>query len=176
MIIPYQGMVPRIASTAFVAPTAVIIGDVTIGEGVSVWFGAVLRGDVGHIEVGAGTGIQDNAVIHTTPDRPTIIGEEVTVGHGAILEGCTVERRALIGMNAVILRDAVVGAESLVAAGSVVTDGTQIPPRHVAAGAPAKVRKELSGSSLEWVETTAEHYRGLARTYLEQGVGRPPDR
>ncbi len=173
MIIPYQGRSPRIAATAFVAPTAVVIGDVTIGERASIWFGAVLRGDVGRIEVGAGSSIQDNVVIHTTQDRPTIIGEEVTVGHGAILEACTVERRALIGMNAVVLHGVVVGSESLIAAGSVLTDGTQIPPRHVAAGAPAVVKKELSGTSVQWIENSAAHYQRLARSYLDQGIGRP---
>src|SRR5574337_1527584 len=106
MIIVYNGKTPKVAPSAFVAPTAVLIGDVGVGEKSSIWFGAVLRGDVGRIEVGAGTSIQDNVVIHTTADRPTILGEEVTIGHGAILESCTIERRALVGMNAVVLRGA----------------------------------------------------------------------
>src|SRR5690348_12590551 len=108
MILPFHGRTPRIAASAFVAPTATVIGDVTIGEEASVWFGAVLRGDVGRIEIGARTSVQDNAVLHTTDRIATIIGDDVTIGHGAVLEGCTVERGALVGMNAVVLHDAVV--------------------------------------------------------------------
>ncbi len=174
MIIAYNGKTPTIAPSAFVAPTAVLIGDVSVGEKASIWFGAVLRGDVGRIEIGAGTSIQDNVVIHTTADRPTILKEEVTVGHGAILEACTVERRALVGMNAVVLRNAVVGDEALVGAGSVVTDGTVIPARYVAAGVPAMVKKELSGGALHWIEESAPEYIRLSRTYLAQGIGGVP--
>jgi carbonic anhydrase/acetyltransferase-like protein (isoleucine patch superfamily) len=173
MIITYNGKTPKIAPSAFVAPTAVIIGDVSVGEKASIWFGAVLRGDIGRIEVGTGTSIQDNVVIHTTADRPTVLKEEVTVGHGAILEACTVERRALVGMNAVILHNAVVGDEALVGAGSVVTDGTVIPARYVAAGVPAEIKKELSGSALHWIKESAPVYVQLSRTYLAQGVGVP---
>jgi carbonic anhydrase/acetyltransferase-like protein (isoleucine patch superfamily) len=165
MIVAYEGRVPRIAPTAFVAPTATVIGDVTIGEEASVWFGAVLRGDVGRIEVGARANVQDNAVLHTTDRIPTIVEDGVTIGHGAVLEGCTVRRGALIGMNAVILHEAVVGEEALVAAGSVVTDGTQIPPKTVAAGAPCRVRKPLSGASVEWITRAAGAYVGLSRRY-----------
>ena len=165
MILPYEGRTPRIAPTAFVAPTATVIGDVTIGEEASVWFGAVLRGDVGRVEVGARANVQDNAVLHSTAHIPTVVGEGATIGHGAVLEGCTVQRGALIGMNAVVLHEAVVGEEALVAAGSVVTDGTQIPPRTVAAGAPCRVRKPLSGSSAEWITRAAAAYVGLSRRY-----------
>ena len=165
MILPYEGRVPRIAPTAFVAPTATVIGDVTIGDEASVWFGAVLRGDVGRIEVGARANIQDNAVLHTTNRIPTVVEDGVTIGHGAVLEGCTVRRGALIGMNAVILHEAVVGEESLVAAGSVVTDGTEIPPKTVAAGAPCQARKPLSGVSAEWIARAAGAYVGLSRRY-----------
>ncbi len=175
MILAYNGRTPTIAPSAFVAPTAVLIGDVNVGEKASIWFGAVLRGDVSRIEIGAGASIQDNVVIHTAADRLTLIGEEVTVGHGAILEGCTVERRALVGMNAVVLRNAVVGEEALVGAGSVVTDGTVIPARYVAAGVPATVKKELSGSALHWIEESAPAYIRLSRSYLAQGIGGAPN-
>ncbi len=167
MILAYEGRVPRIAATAFVAPTATVIGDVTIGEEASIWFGAVLRGDVGRIEVGARANIQDNAVLHTTDRIPTVVEDGVTVGHGAVLEGCTVRRGALIGMNAVILHEAVVGEEALVAAGSVVTDGTQIPPKTVAAGAPCRARKPLSGASAQWIARAAGAYVGLSRRYKQ---------
>jgi carbonic anhydrase/acetyltransferase-like protein (isoleucine patch superfamily) len=165
MILAYEGRVPRIASTAFVAPTATVIGDVTIGDEASVWFGAVLRGDVGRIEVGARANVQDNAVLHTTDRIPTVVEEGVTIGHGAVLEGCTVRRGALIGMNAVILHEADVGEDALVAAGSVVTDGTRIPPKTVAAGAPCRVVKALSGASAEWIARAAPAYVGLSRRY-----------
>ena len=165
MIVAYEGRVPRIAPSAFVAPTATVIGDVTIGDEASIWFGAVLRGDVGRIEVGARANVQDNAVLHTTDRIPTVIEDEVTIGHGAVLEGCTVRRGALIGMNAVVLHEVIVGEEALVAAGSVVTDGTQIPPKTVAAGAPCRVRKPLSGSSVDWIARAARSYVGLSRRY-----------
>jgi len=169
VILAFEGRRPRIAPSAFIAPTATVIGDVTIGEDASVWFGAVLRGDVGRIEVGRRANIQDNAVLHSTERIPTIVGEGVTVGHGAVLEGCTIERGALIGMNAVVLHEAVVGPEALIAAGSVVTDGTRIPARTVAAGAPCMVRKPLSGVSADWISRAAEAYVGLARRYREAG-------
>jgi carbonic anhydrase/acetyltransferase-like protein (isoleucine patch superfamily) len=178
MILPFGGRSPRIAASVFVAPTATIIGDVSIGEDSSVWFGAVLRGDTGRIEIGARTSVQDNAVIHTSEHRPTIIGEDVTVGHGAVLEGCTIERGALVGMNAVVLHDAVIGAESLIAAGSVVTDGTKIPPRSVAAGAPCQVRKPLEGVAAEWILRAGPAYVRVSRRYLQehgtQAAAEPP--
>ena len=135
MILAYEGRIPRIAPSAFIAPTATVIGDVAIGDEASIWFGAVLRGDVGRIEVGARANVQDNAVLHSTDRIPTVVEDDVTIGHGAVLEGCTVRRGALIDMNAVILHEEVVGEESLVAAGSVVTDGTEIPPTGRPSGA-----------------------------------------
>ena len=175
-ILPFRGTWPRIHPTAFVAPTAVVIGNVTIEEEASIWFGAVLRGDEPEheIRIGARTSIQDNCVIHVSRRGPTLIGAEVTVGHGAILESCTVGRGALIGMNAVVLQGATVGEQALVAAGAVVPDAGEIPARHLAAGTPARVKKELQGESLRWVETSARHYVELSRDYLAQGVGEVP--
>jgi carbonic anhydrase/acetyltransferase-like protein (isoleucine patch superfamily) len=166
-ILEFGGHRPRIHPTAWVAPTAVVIGNVTIGEGASVWFGAVLRGDdpEREIRIGARTSVQDNCVVHVSARGPTIVGEEVTIGHGAVLESCTIGRRALIGMNAVVLQNATVGEAALVAAGSVVAEGAEIPARHLAAGAPAKVKKELQGESLRWIRTSAEHYVGLSEAY-----------
>ena len=174
MILSLGGKTPRIAASAFVAPTATIIGDVTIGEEASIWFGAVLRGDFGRIEVGARANVQDNAVLHSTDHLPTVVGDGVTVGHGAVLEGCRVERGALVGMNAVILHGAVVGEEALVAAGSVVTDGARIPPRTMAAGAPCQVRKQLSGASADWIAGAASAYVRLSRRYREAQVSGTP--
>ncbi|HSU16462.1 gamma carbonic anhydrase family protein [Longimicrobium sp.] len=173
-ILPYNGVHPRIHPSAFIAPTAVVIGNVTIGEEASVWFGAVIRGDEPDFEiaVGARTSIQDNVVLHVSRQGATVIGADVTVGHGAILESCVVGDGALIGMNAVVLQRAVVGEQALVAAGAVVGSGSTVPPRSMAAGTPAVVKKELQGESLRWVSTSAAHYVELSRTYLAQGIGR----
>lgn len=178
MILPFRGRTPRIAPSAFIAPTATIIGDVTVGDEASVWFGAVLRGDVGRIEIGARSSVQDNAVLHTTDRIATVIGDDVTIGHGAVLEGCTVERGALVGMNAVVLHEAVVGEEALIGAGSVVTDGTKIPARTLAAGSPCRVRKPLEGIAAQWITRAGPAYVRLSRRYLEEDatstVGAPP--
>jgi carbonic anhydrase/acetyltransferase-like protein (isoleucine patch superfamily) len=173
VIIPHGGRTPRIHPTAFVAPTAVLIGNVEIGEETSIWFGAVLRGDHPEhgIRVGARSSIQDNCVLHVSARGPTIVGDDVTVGHGAVFESCEIRRSALIGMNAVILHDAVIGEESLVAALSVVPEGMKVPARTLVAGAPAQVRKELTGESARWVRESADHYVELSRRYLEEGVG-----
>lgn len=175
-ILPFRGVWPRIHSTAFVAPGATVIGNVTIGAEASIWFGAVLRGDEPdhEIRIGARTSIQDNCVIHVSARGATVIGDDVTVGHGAILESCTVGDGALIGMNAVVLQGATVGEQALVAAGSVVADGGEIPARTMAAGAPARSRKQLEGASLDWVTGSAAHYVELSRDYLHQGVGVVP--
>ncbi|MBM2809444.1 MAG: isoleucine patch superfamily enzyme, carbonic anhydrase/acetyltransferase [Chloroflexi bacterium] len=171
MIVEWNGKRPRIGENVFIAPNAALIGDVTIGAGSSVWFGAVLRGDFGAIVVGSGANVQDNVVVHTSDTHPTIVGDNATIGHGAVLEACTVERGALVGMNAVVLEGAIVGEQAMIAAGAVVGEGMQIPPRHLAAGVPATVKKELSGRSLEWTSKAAPDYQGLARTYIEQGLG-----
>jgi carbonic anhydrase/acetyltransferase-like protein (isoleucine patch superfamily) len=173
-ILPYGGIHPRIHPTAFVAPTATIIGNVTVEAEASVWFGAVIRGDepAHEIRVGARTSVQDNVVVHVSRQGATVIGPEVTVGHGAILESCVIGARALIGMNAVVLQQATVGEEALIAAGAVVGQGAAIPPRTLAAGTPARVKKELEGESLRWITTSAAHYVELSRSYLAQGVGR----
>lgn len=174
IILPFAGIHPRIDPTAFVAPNAVVIGNVTIGAEASVWFGAVLRGDEPEFEirVGARTSVQDNVVLHVSRQGATLIGEDVTIGHGAVLESCTVGRGALVGMNAVVLQKAEVGDEALIAAGAVVSAGAVIPPRTLAAGTPAVVKKELQGESLRWVSTSAHHYVELSRAYLDGGVGR----
>ena len=170
LLIEYHGKRPRVAEDVFLAPTAVLVGDVTVEAGASIWFGAVLRGDFGPIVVGAGANIQDNAVIHVGVDWPTTIGANVTVGHCAVLEGCTIGDGAIIGMNATVLPRAVIGSEAVVAAGSVVAEGMQVPARTLAAGAPARIKKELAGSSLEWVRMAAGDYREKAREYRAMGV------
>jgi len=163
----FEGKEPRVADDAFVAPNATLIGDVVLEAESSVWFGAVLRGDFDRIVVGEGSCIQDNAVVHTAEGQPTIVGGNVTVGHAAMLEGCVVEDGAVIAMGAIVLQGARVGADALVAAGSVVREGQEIPPRSLAAGVPAVVKKEVEGSSRRWVETAAAEYRQLRRRYLD---------
>lgn len=172
-ILPFGGVHPRIHPSAFVAPTAIVIGNVIVEEEASIWFGAVLRGDDPdhEIRIGARTSVQDNCVVHVSAQGPTTIGPEVTVGHGAVLESCTVGRGALIGMNAVVLQGATVGEGALIAAGAVVGSGAGIPPRHLAAGTPARVKKELQGESLRWIQTSAGHYVELSRAYLAQATG-----
>ncbi len=167
MIIEYKGHRPKISPKAFIAPTAVLIGDVTVGDDASIWFGAVLRSDQNEnpIVVGARTSIQDNCVIHSG-EAPTIIEEDVTVGHAAVMEGCVIRRAAIIGMNVTVLDNAEIGEEALIAAGSVVVPHTKIPPRVLAAGSPAKVKKELGGDALHWIQMGSSTYVNLCRNYL----------
>lgn len=172
-IITFNGRTPRVHPSAFVAPTATLIGDVEIGPESSVWFGAVLRGDhpQNGIRIGARTSIQDNCVLHVSARGPTIVGDDVTVGHGAVFESCTIEDGALIGMNTVILHEAHIGAGALVAALSVVPTGLQVPPATLVAGSPARVRKTLQGESAAWVKDSAAHYVELSREYLAHDIG-----
>jgi carbonic anhydrase/acetyltransferase-like protein (isoleucine patch superfamily) len=159
------GRRPRVHPDAYIAPTAVLIGDVDVEAGASVWFGAVLRGDEATIRVGEGANIQDNVVIHCARDLPTVIERNASVGHSAQLEGCVVEEGALVGMGATMLQRSRLGAGSMLAAGAVLTEGGQIPAGHLAAGVPAIVKKQLDGSSIQWVETAARHYRDRAVRY-----------
>jgi carbonic anhydrase/acetyltransferase-like protein (isoleucine patch superfamily) len=175
-LIEFAGRMPRVHPTAFVAPNAVLIGDVEVGADSSIWFGAVIRGDhPDHgIRIGARTSIQDNCVLHVSARGATIVEDDVTVGHGAVFESCTIRRGSLIGMNAVLLHGCEIGEESLVAALSVVPSGMVVPARTLVAGAPARVRKTLDGEAADWVRGSAEHYVELARNYLRQGIGGVP--
>jgi carbonic anhydrase/acetyltransferase-like protein (isoleucine patch superfamily) len=172
--ITFAGHTPRVHPTAFVAPNAVLIGNVEVGPESSIWFGAVLRADhPDHgIRIGSRTSIQDNCVLHVSARGPTIVGDAVTVGHGAVFESCAIGNSALIGMNAVILHEAVIGAEALVAAMSLVPEHMQVPARALVAGTPASVRKTLTGEAADWVLHSADHYVALARRYLDQEIGR----
>lgn len=168
-----DGKRPRVHPDAFVAPTAVLIGDVEVGPRASIWFGVVLRGDDAPILIGAGSNVQDNTVVHCSQDLPTVLGENVTVGHHALLEGCVVEDGAVVGMGAVMLQRSRLGAGAMLAAGTVLTEGSEVPPGHLAAGVPAEVKKPLSGSSARWVSRTAVHYQHNAQRY-QKGL-RAPD-
>ena len=165
-IIELDGKAPTIGADVWLAPTAVLIGDVRVGDRANIWFGAVLRGDFTHIEVGEETSIQDNAVLHCADGLPTIVGSRVTVGHGAILEGCVVADGALIGMGAVVCQHVTVGAGAVVAAGTVVSERQTISPGMMAAGVPARERKALSGAAQRWTQSAADKYQHLRRRYL----------
>jgi carbonic anhydrase/acetyltransferase-like protein (isoleucine patch superfamily) len=158
LIIPFEGVTPNISKSAWVAPNATIIGRVKLGERSSVFYGAVLRGDVDSIELGAGSNLQDNVTVHCDSGIPTKIGAGVSVGHAAVLHGCTIEDDCLIGMSATVLNHAVVGAGSLVAAGSVVLEGAVIPPGSLVAGVPAKVHRVLTAAEHERIIENAKHY------------------
>jgi len=167
MILPYNGRRPQIAPTAYVADSADLIGDVTLGDDASVWFRAVLRGDVHSIRVGARSNVQDGAVLHGMKDKyPVILGDEVTVGHNVTLHGCTIENLCLIGMGAIILNNVRVGEGSIIAAGSLVTEGTVVPPRSLYLGAPAKLHRQLTEDDLAVIRRYATNYVGYKDTYL----------
>ncbi|WP_028281026.1 gamma carbonic anhydrase family protein [Arthrobacter sp. H5] len=161
-IIIFDGKTPSIAENAFVAPTASIIGDATLGDGSSAFYGVSVRADTERIRVGAGTNLQDNAVLHADPGFPTTVGDRVSVGHSAVVHGCTIGNDCLIGMSATIMNGASIGKETLVAAGAVVLEGTVVPPRSLVAGVPAKVRRELSDEEVESIKRNAAQYRELA--------------
>jgi len=167
MIIEFNGKRPQIAENVFVAPNATVIGDVVIEEGASVWFGAVIRGDSGQIRVGAGTSVQDNAVLHVNGRFDTIIGANVVIGHAAVLEGCVIGDGVLIGMNATVLEGAKVGEQSAIAAGAVVREHADIPSGVMAAGVPAKVRAELSDDVRARIARAPGNYRKASAAYLE---------
>lgn len=171
MFIEYRGKRPKVDPTAFVAPTAVLIGDVEVGPQSSIWFGTVIRADNGPIRIGARTSIQDNAVVHVSEHGETRIGDDVTVGHCAVMEDCLIKAHALIGSNAVILNGATVGEGALIAAGSVVGENANIPDRVMAAGSPASVKKPLEGEAAKWIDISAAEYVKLSRAYLAADIG-----
>ena len=158
MLIPYQDKLPKIHSSAFIAQGAMIIGDVTIGEESSIWFNCVLRGDLERIEVGTRTNIQDGAVIHMDPGFPCIIGDDVTIGHGAIVHGCTIGDGAMISMGAVILTGAKIGEGAIVGAGAVVREGQEIPSESLAVGIPAQVKRNVTEEELERMRLGKDDY------------------
>ena len=164
-LVEFEGIRPTVADTAFLAPTAVLVGDVHVGAGASIWFGAVLRGDFGPIRIGADANVQDNVVIHAETGNGTVLEDRVTIGHGAILHDCWIGRASLIGMSALVLDGARVGPESIVAAGSVVREGFEVPARTLAAGAPAANKKVLEGEAARWIERGAQDYVDLVQRY-----------
>ncbi|MDT8342269.1 MAG: gamma carbonic anhydrase family protein [Longimicrobiales bacterium] len=176
LLISFRGISPRVHPSAFLAPTAVLLGDVEVGADASIWFGAVLRGDHPEhgIRIGPRTSIQDNCVVHVGDWGPTLVGADATVGHGARFESCEIGDGTVVGMNAVILQEARVGRECVIAAGAVVKEGFVVPDRSLAAGVPAQIKKALTGTAARWVEGGGSHYVELSREYLAQGLGRAP--
>jgi carbonic anhydrase/acetyltransferase-like protein (isoleucine patch superfamily) len=167
LLVELDGVRPTIGHDVFIAPTAVLVGDVRVADRANIWFGAVLRGDVSYIEVGEGSSIQDNSVIHCASDLPTIVGRDVIVGHGAILEGCVVEEGAVVGMGAIVCQRARLGAGAMLAAGAVLSERTEVAPGMLAAGVPAAEKKQLSGSARGWTDNAAAHYQQLRERYID---------
>jgi carbonic anhydrase/acetyltransferase-like protein (isoleucine patch superfamily) len=172
-LLPFEGSVPEVADDAWVAPGAVLVGQVSLGSRSSVWYGAVLRGDGSSITVGIGSNVQDGTVVHADPGFPAVIGDGVVVGHGAVVHGCTVEDGSLIGMGSRVLNGARIGAGSLVAAGAVVLEGTQVPPGSLVAGVPAKVRRPLTDDEAAGIRAGAEQYVERARQHARATTDAP---
>ncbi|HXJ94793.1 MAG TPA: gamma carbonic anhydrase family protein [Terriglobia bacterium] len=166
MITAYKGRTPRIASSAFVAASADVIGDVEIAENASIWFQTVLRGDIELIRIGENSNIQDGSVVHTMLGSPTVVGSWVTVGHRAVLHGCTVEDHCLVGMGAILLNNVKVGEGSIIAAGALVPENTVIPPRSLYMGIPAQFKRQLTDGERRFIDAHASHYLGYKEIYL----------
>jgi len=165
----YVGTKPQLGEDVFVAETAAIIGDVHIGARSSVWYGTVIRGDVFPIRIGEEVSVQDNTVIHVTSGQhETIIGNKVTIGHAALLHGCTVGDLCIVGMGSIIMDRAEIPSHSIVGAGSLVTPGSTFPEGHLILGSPARAKRKLSEPELLWLESSATHYVKISANYLEQ--------
>lgn len=171
MILPFGERIPEIDSTALVLESALVIGRVRVGAASSVWFGSVLRGDVEDITIGARTNVQDRSVLHVTSGRfATRLGDEVTVGHSAVLHGCTIGDRVLVGIGAIVLDGAEVGEDCILAAGSLVAPGAKIPPGHLVLGSPAQVKRPLRPEELERLKRLAGDYVQLSARYRALGI------
>jgi carbonic anhydrase/acetyltransferase-like protein (isoleucine patch superfamily) len=171
MLHAYAGRRPQIHPRAYVQQSAQLVGDVVVGAESSVWFNVVIRGDLQPVRIGERTNVQDNSTIHITRDRaPTLIGNDVTVGHGAIVHGCTVGDRCLIGMGAIVMDGAVLGADCLVAAGALVPPGTAIPDGHLIVGHPARAQRPLRVDELDFLRNSAANYIEYAATYRAAGI------
>ena len=168
MIRSFRGVRPAIAASAYIDPSAQVIGDVVIGDESSVWMHAVVRGDVNLIRIGRRTNVQDGTVVHVMrePSHPTHIGDEVTIGHGAVVHGCTVADRCLIGMGAILLNGSSVGSDSIVAAGTLVTEGMALPPRSLVMGSPGRVRRPLTDDEVASIRESAANYVAYRLEYL----------
>lgn len=167
VIMEYKGVTPRIGNNVFIAPTAVVIGNVSIGDRASIWYGTVVRGDRDAITIGDRTNIQDNCTVHTDPGKPVRIGSGVSIGHAAVVHGCTIENDCLIGIKAAVLNDAIIRQGSIVASGAVVREGQEIGPFQLVAGVPAEVKRALDDKTLVKIHRTVEIYTSLAADYSD---------
>lgn len=167
LCVSHKGKSPVLKPGSYTAPNATAIGDVRLEKDASLWYGAVARGDNSFIQIGEGSNVQDNVVIHASPDAPTTIGRKVTIGHGAILHACTVKDHALVGMGAILLDGCVIGERCIVGAGALVTGGTVIPPCSLVIGSPAKVKRSLTQEELESLEVDCDTYVEHAQEQLE---------
>ncbi|MDH4187743.1 MAG: gamma carbonic anhydrase family protein [Nitrospira sp.] len=175
MIRTFQGIKPTVPDSCFVEETGIVIGDVVLGEHCSVWFHAVIRGDVHYIRIGERTNVQDLCMLHVTHDTyPLIIGSEVTVGHGVILHGCTIQDRVLIGMGAIIMDGAVIGEDSVVGAGALITEQTIVPPKSLVLGSPAKVKRSVTDEEFAWIKESAGNYVKYASQYMDTAFKSKP--
>jgi carbonic anhydrase/acetyltransferase-like protein (isoleucine patch superfamily) len=164
----FRGVTPRVHPSAFIDDSAQVIGDVEIGEESSVWMCAVVRGDVHWIRIGRRSNIQDGAVVHAmTGTHPTAIGNDVTIGHGAVIHGCTIDDRCLVGMGAILLNGSHIGTQSIVAAGALILEHMQVPPRSLVLGAPAKVKRLLTHAEIAGIQGYADRYVEYRREYME---------
>lgn len=175
MLFPYRGIWPTIAPSAYIAPGAVLIGDVHLGEECSVWSNAVLRGDMAPVYVGQGANVQENATVHVDADTPATIGAFCVVGHNAIVHGCTVEPGCMVAMHATLLNRCVIGSGSIIAAAALVSEDAIIPARSMVMGLPGKVRRDVTEEEVARVRANAERYIALSRHYLAGGMGRVTD-
>lgn len=166
MLRKYRGVLPAVDATAYVDESAQVIGDVHVGAESSIWMNVVVRGDVHRIRIGARTNVQDGTVVHVMRGtHPTTIGDEVTIGHGALIHGCTISDRVLVGMGAILLNGVVVGSDSIVAAGSLLPEGFEVPPRSLVMGSPGKVRRALTDAEVASIRDYAERYVGYRLDY-----------
>lgn len=165
MLIPYKDNLPQADDSNFIAETASVIGRVTLGEDANIWFGAVIRGDVEPIAIGARTNVQDNAVVHASSGFKTVIGNDVTIGHNAIVHACTIGDRVLVGMGAIVLDGSIIGEETIIGAGALIPPGKIIPPRSMVMGSPGKVVRTLSDSEVAGLKASAKQYVSYAQEY-----------
>jgi carbonic anhydrase/acetyltransferase-like protein (isoleucine patch superfamily) len=167
MLRPYRGVMPTVHSTAYVDESAQVIGDVEIGEASSIWMNVIVRGDVHRIRIGRRTNIQDGTIVHVMRGtHPTTIGDEVTIGHAAVIHGCTLHDRVLVGMGAILLNGVDIGEDSIVAAGTLLPEETQVPPRALVMGSPGKVRRALTDAEVASIREYAERYVGYRLDYM----------
>lgn len=169
LILPYKGVMPRIHPSAFIAENAVIVGDVEIGADSSVWYGCTIRGEVNNITIGQRTNIQDHTMIHvSSTTQGTYIGDDVTVGHAALLHACTIGNRVLIGMQACVMDDVSIADDVILAAGALITPGKAVPTRQLWGGRPAKYMRDLSTEDIDFLPFSARRYVGVAKNYIDE--------